>query len=50
MYEQAPQFHPIAQCFTAGFIKKWNISKEKIRESCDAFSLHPPLAANPRME
>ena len=42
--------HPVAQRFTAGFIKKWNISKEKIGRIAIPFRFSPPLAANPRVE
>ncbi len=42
--------HPVAQGFTAGFIKKGDISKEKIRSTAMRFHFRAPLAANPRME
>src|SRR2546426_11136120 len=42
--------HSIAQRFTAGFIKKWNISEEKIRRVAMRFRFRAPLAANPRMK
>src|SRR5205814_10496662 len=36
--------------FTAGFIKKWNVSEEKIGRIAMRFRLCAPLPANPRME
>jgi hypothetical protein len=41
---------PVAQRFTAGFIKEWNISNEKIGRIAMPFRLSPPLATNPRVE
>ena len=42
--------HLIAQRFTAGFIKEWNVSKEKVGRIAMLFRLRHPLATNPRMK
>src|SRR2546426_5419839 len=42
--------HSIAQRFTAGFIKKGNISEEKIGRVAMRFRFRAPLAANRRMK
>jgi hypothetical protein len=40
----------VAQDFTTGFIKEWNVCKEKFRRSAVRVRFIAPLPANPRME
>jgi hypothetical protein len=43
-------YYSVAQRFTASFIKKGNISEEKIGRVAMRFRFRAPLATNPRME
>ncbi|HJT46416.1 MAG TPA: hypothetical protein VJ721_09125 [Chthoniobacterales bacterium] len=42
--------HAIAEVFTVGFIKKWNVCKEKFGRCAVLIRFNAPLPANPRME
>ena len=42
--------HAVAQGFTTGFIKKWNVCKEKFGRFAVPVRFNAPLPANPRME
>jgi hypothetical protein len=43
-------YYSVAQRFTASFIKKWNISEEKIGGVAMRFRFRAPFVTNPRME
>src|SRR5207253_9619627 len=42
--------HAVAQGFTTGFIKKWNVCKEKFGRCAVPVRFNTPLPANPGME
>src|SRR5438874_4048855 len=42
--------HSVAQGFTTGFIKKWNVCEEKFGSFAVSIRFNAPLPANPRME
>ena len=42
--------HAVAQGFTTGFIKKWNVCEEKFRRCAVPVRFNAPLPANPGME
>src|SRR5207249_4588616 len=42
--------HPIAQGFSTGFIKKWNVCEEKFGRCAMPVRFNAPLPANPGME